>query len=100
MVNYLTQILDFEIAQEHPGQVVEFKAVGGAELAVIPAKQVFRAAGTFCWFIVPDFEAYHQQLTKAGANIVQEPHDTPFGQVFVVETPDGHVFTFHAGEAA
>lgn len=96
--HYLTQTLGFTVAAEHPGNVTEFQAVGGAEVAVIPAEQPFRAAGAFYWFIVPDFNGYFQQLTKAGATIVKPPHDTPFGRVFVVETPDGHTFTFHGGE--
>ena len=97
---YLTETLGFEVAQEHPDQTVEFKAVGGAEVALIAAPVAFRAAGAYYWFIVPDFEGYYQQLRQAGANIVKPPHDTPFGKVFVVETPDGHIFTFHGGEGA
>lgn len=95
---YLTETLGFEVAQEHPGNTTEFKAVGGAEVALIPAEQPFRAAGAFYWFIVPDFQGYYQKLSVNGANIVKPPHDTPFGRVFVVESPDGHIFTFHAGE--
>lgn len=96
--NYLTQTLGFSVAVQHPGNITEFKAVGGAEVVVLPAEKPFRAAGAFYWFIVPDLEGYYRQLTQAEANIVKPPHDTPFGRVFVVETPDGHTFTFHEGE--
>ncbi|GGR26248.1 VOC family protein [Deinococcus ruber] len=94
---YFTDILGFEVAQEHPGNILEFAAAGGAELALMPGE-----AGRFSadlWLIVPEVDSYHTRLASAGADIVEPLQDGPFGRMFSVLTPDGHRFTFHRGEA-
>lgn len=98
--HYFTEVLGFSVAQDHLGNVTELAALGGAEVALIPAQHPFKASGAEYWLIVPDMHAYYAQVTQAGTTILKTPHQTPFGEVFVVGTPDGHQLTFHAGEEA
>lgn len=93
---YYTEALGFTVAQEHPGNVLEFRGEGGAELALMEAPawdtQPFPAD---LWFIVPDVDAYHAQVVAAGAHDAEAPQDGPFGRMFTLITPDGHRLTFH-----
>ena len=44
---------------------------------------------------VDDADAHFERAKKAGARIVQAPHDTPFGErQYTVEDPEGHRWTF------
>lgn len=42
-----------------------------------------------------DLGALHERVTAAGATVLIEPHDQPFGaRLFAVEDPDGYIVTF------
>ena len=96
--SYFTGTLKLEVGAEHPGRVLEFVAQGGAELA-LQERPGATGSGQELWLIVEDTDTYHAQVLAAGANVVQAPHDGPFGRAFTVRTPDGHRLTFHSGEA-
>ncbi|WP_424952183.1 VOC family protein [Deinococcus sp.] len=97
--SYFTGVLGFAVAQDRPDAVV-FTTEGGAAFAVrrplpgVDTAQPF-GVGVSIWLGVPDASAYHGQLTAVGASIVQPLQDGPFGRMFAVATPDGHVLTFH-----
>lgn len=78
---------------------VEYASAGGAELALIPARAPFRAAGAEYWFSIPDLHSYYAQLQDRGIEVTA-PHIMPFGEIIETFTPDGHKLVFHAGEQA
>lgn len=99
---YYTEVLGFETIPGPPNAAV-FMQAGGATLAVrepLPheTKDHF-GTGVSVWLAIPDTDAYHAQITAAGAQITQPPQDGPFGRMFSVRTPDGHALTFHQARA-
>jgi predicted enzyme related to lactoylglutathione lyase len=53
-------------------------------------------AGVGVWFQNDDPVALHARLAAAGAPIVQEPAEGPFGMQFSFRDPDGYVVTVHS----
>ncbi len=51
--------------------------------------------GVALWVHDPEAVALHAQLAAAGATIVQEPFDGPFGTTFVFQDLDGYAITVH-----
>ncbi|WP_425145658.1 VOC family protein [Deinococcus sp.] len=96
---YYTQTLGFALEEEHPG-ALDFGRHGGAELIVLkprPDQPAFLppASGVNPWFLVTDVDSYHDRIRAAGAEIVGELQDGPFGRMFTLRTPEGHALTFH-----
>jgi predicted enzyme related to lactoylglutathione lyase len=42
------------------------------------------------WFTTDDPDAAHDELKRAGATIVSEPQDFPYGRSFMVRDPQGY----------
>lgn len=51
--------------------------------------------GVALWVHDPEAVALHAQLKAAGATIVQEPVEGPFGTTFVFHDLDGYAVTVH-----
>jgi predicted enzyme related to lactoylglutathione lyase len=51
--------------------------------------------GIGVWFHNADPAAVHERALAAGATVVQEPFDGPFGTQFAVLDPDGYTVTVH-----
>jgi len=51
--------------------------------------------GVVLWFHDPEASALHATVAAAGATIVQEPFDGPFGTTFVFRDLDGYSITVH-----
>ena len=51
--------------------------------------------GVALWLHDPEAVALHAAVAAAGAVIVQEPFDGPFGTTFVFQDPDGYLVTVH-----
>jgi len=51
--------------------------------------------GVALWLHDPEAGALHDALTAAGATILQEPFDGPFGTTFVFQDLDGYAVTVH-----
>ncbi len=51
--------------------------------------------GVALWVHDPEAVALHATLAAAGATIVQEPFDGPFGTTFVFQDLDGYAVTVH-----
>ncbi len=51
--------------------------------------------GVALWVHDPEAVALHATLVEAGATIVQEPFDGPFGTTFVFADLDGYAITVH-----
>jgi predicted enzyme related to lactoylglutathione lyase len=62
----------------------------GVELDAGPA-----GLGVALWLHDPDAATLHDTVAAAGATIVQEPFDGPFGTTFVFQDPDGYLVTVH-----
>ncbi|MET0448132.1 MAG: VOC family protein [Aeromicrobium sp.] len=51
--------------------------------------------GVALWFHDPDVTALHAAVVAAGATVVQEPFDGPFGTTFSFLDPEGYAITAH-----
>lgn len=56
--------------------------------------------GVALWMHDPEAAALHASMAAAGAAIVQEPFDGPFGTTFVFQDPDGYLVTIHSRATA
>ena len=70
--------------------MAQFEAVGGAILGIqqsdLPGEQPFEVA-----FIVEDVDATYTAWKARGVEMLEEPHDRPFGRTFVIRAPQGHM---------
>jgi len=56
--------------------------------------------GVALWLHDPDASALHATVAAAGATVVQEPFDGPFGTTFVFQDLDGYLVTIHSKTTA
>ncbi|HEV6951649.1 MAG TPA: VOC family protein [Promicromonospora sp.] len=88
------------LADTNPAATV-FSAGGAAFAVREPLPGVDLDAGPLgtgvgVWFHAPDVEALHARLVAAGAPVVQEPVEGPFGLQLSLRDPDGYVVTVHS----
>ena len=94
--DFFVNVLGFQPTEERPGANAFVNASGaGLALREVKGTKPPLGAGVTVYFIVPDVKKYHAEVTRRGANIVEELHDMPFGQTFSVNTPDGHLLGFY-----
>ncbi len=62
----------------------------GVDLTAGPA-----GLGVALWLHDPEAAALHATVAAAGATIVQEPFEGPFGTTFVFQDLDGYLITVH-----
>ena len=65
-------------------------AAPGVDLSAGPA-----GLGVALWLHDPEAVALHATVAAAGAVVVQEPFDGPFGTTFVFQDIDGYLVTVH-----
>ncbi len=96
---FFVDILGFEPTEERPGANA-FVSTSGAGLALRENKALKTplGQGVTVFFTVPDLQAYHDQLTAAGVELIESMHEMPFGSTFTVATPDGQWLGFWQGE--
>jgi uncharacterized glyoxalase superfamily protein PhnB len=103
-VEWLAKAFGFREAEriEHEGVVAH------AELDVGDGSRIFlggpggdyrnpKAVGrtSLVYVYVEDVDAHHARAKDAGAEIVEEPHDEPYGdRRYAAEDPEGHVWYF------
>jgi uncharacterized glyoxalase superfamily protein PhnB len=114
-IAWLEQAFGFEIhyVAEHGGHIVNAQMRFGDDLVFVSADQTDDKYGMHsplslngtnqcvCVALPGDVDAACEHARSAGAIIVTEPYDTPFGsRDFVCTDPEGHVWTFgtYAGE--
>lgn len=51
--------------------------------------------GVALWFHAEDVDAVLDRVTAAGAPVLVEPFDGPFGRTFTFADPDGYAITVH-----
>lgn len=51
--------------------------------------------GVALWLHDPEAVALHSAVAGAGATILREPFEGPFGTTFVFQDPDGYTITIH-----
>lgn len=56
--------------------------------------------GVALWLHDPDAAELHATVAAAGATVVQEPFDGPFGTTFVFQDLDGYLVTIHSRTTA
>ncbi len=86
-------------AQSPPGAVVFATTPVPFALreAAVDLKALERPGwGVALWLKADDPQALHDRLVHAGARVVTEPFDGPFGRTFVFADPDGYAVTIHS----
>ncbi|WP_251044075.1 VOC family protein [Arthrobacter sp. ISL-48] len=66
-------------------------AVPGIDLDSTPRPGL----GMGLWFHDPDTAGLHTAVVRAGAQVVQEPFEGPFGTTFTFLDPEGYAITVH-----
>lgn len=74
-----------------PGVFTQFNLDGDSILALqanteIPDGQPFEPG-----LLVDDVDGIYAQWQTQGVDLLEEPHDKPFGRSFLFRTPEGHV---------
>jgi len=88
------------------GFVIEYEfegfaqlAVEGGKLGLARSRRRIESASTAIWVYTDDVDALFAELTAAGAGVVAEPAERPWGErVASVADPDG--YTVHLGAPA
>lgn len=83
-----------------PGAFVQFHGNGETTVALqtereVPAGQTFAPA-----LLVEDVDATYAAWQAKGVELLDEPHDRPFGRTFLFRAPTGHVwrvYAYHCG---
>lgn len=93
---WFTDVLGFEVTEERSGANA-FVSASGAGLAIRADPKVVPPleTGVSVYLIVPELNSFHDRILKRGADVVEPPHDMPFGRTFTVQTPDGHRLGFY-----
>lgn len=52
--------------------------------------------GVVIWLHDPEAVALHATIAAAGATILQEPFEGPFGDTFTFQDPEGYAITVHS----
>lgn len=58
-------------------------------LSIYPADEARRTMTRF-GLVVPDLAGVHERLRAAGATVVEEPRDHPWGRTAIYRDPDGN----------
>ena len=88
-------------AQSPPGAVVfTTTPIAFAVREPLPGVDLEAAAprpgvGVALWLHADDAQQVHDTLVAAGATVLTEPSDGPFGRMFTVADPDGYAVTIH-----
>jgi uncharacterized glyoxalase superfamily protein PhnB len=76
------------------GSVFMLGAAGGTDIGVQPAKRVGTATGGV-YVVIEDVDAHCERARAAGAEIVREPEDTPYGsREYLARDLEGHPWSF------
>ena len=79
--------LGFAVETENPGFVQFRQPEAGAAFAL---GQEGHGDPIELWWYVDDADATSRELTARGVEIVEPPHDMPFGRVFSIKEPAGN----------
>lgn len=94
---YYTEKLLFEKKWDW-GDPPDFGAVGVGRVEIFFCEECQGCPGVWMSIFIADVNAYHAKIAKAGANIVREPCDEPWGvREMHVQDPDGHIIRFSQG---
>jgi predicted enzyme related to lactoylglutathione lyase len=70
--------------------MAQFETAGGAVLGIqendLPGEQPFEVA-----FAVEDVDAIYATWKARGVEMLEEPHNMPFGRTFLIRAPQGHM---------
>lgn len=96
---FYTDVLGLRRAPQSPPGAVVFATEPAAfalREPVVDLDLVDRLGwGVALWLKADDPDGVHAALVAAGAEIVTEPFDGPFGRTFAFADPDGYVLTIH-----
>jgi predicted enzyme related to lactoylglutathione lyase len=88
---FYTEKLGLTIAAEQPG-FVQFAQPGGkgAWFALSEDANARTFSDPEFWWYVDDADSACADLNERGVEIVEQPHDMPFGRVFSIHDPAGN----------
>jgi uncharacterized glyoxalase superfamily protein PhnB len=91
---WIVKTLGFKIrwkAGSHRAQL----SIYNSTIAITEVKQAFTSDGISIMIQVDDVTAHYQQAKNAGAKIITELRDYPYGErQYSLEDPQGHAWTF------
>ena len=90
---FYTEKLGFTVEAQQPGFVQFSQPGSGATLSIASPSDnpTYTEQDVELWWYVDDADATCARLRDRGAEIVDPPHDEPFGRAFSVKDPAGHV---------
>ncbi len=104
---FYTQNLGLKVnqAESVPNMYTQFETNGGAIFGLLlrggfeqegvkGVNQTFDMA-----LLVDDIDATFAQWQANGVEMLNQPHDMPFGRTFLCRTPDGHVLRLYSRPA-
>jgi lactoylglutathione lyase len=99
-LDFYRGLLGFRVTFAHPSEehpaFVSMELEGGGKLAIGGPKAEVETGSTAIWLYTDDVDAAFAELTAAGATVISEPADQPWGErVASVSDPDG--YTVHIG---
>ena len=91
---YYRAVLGCKIEWTHPGKLIG--AVSNGQTAIFFRKRTESFEPTVHWIYAEDVDATYGLLVKAGADIVSDIENKPWGlRQFTIKDLDGNVFHIH-----
>ena len=78
-------------AESIPGRYTQFRLDGGAMLGLLSGAEATAGQSFEPGMQVDDVDATYAEWRERGVDLLEEPHDLPFGRTFRFRTPDGQV---------
>ena len=90
---FYTEKLGFTVEAQQPSFVQFSQPGSGATFSIATRSEnpTYTEQDVELWWYVDDANATYAALRDRGAEIVDPPHDEPFGRAFSVKDPAGHV---------
>jgi predicted enzyme related to lactoylglutathione lyase len=86
---FYTEKLGFAVEAEAPG-FIQFRRPTGAVFALQQDAAATAYSGVELWWLVPNADQTHNDLSANGVSIVAPLADQPFGRAFSVADPAGN----------
>jgi catechol 2,3-dioxygenase-like lactoylglutathione lyase family enzyme len=96
---FYTEKLGFAVEAENPG-FIQFRRPSGAIFALQQDAEGHPYSGVELWWLVPNADQAHDELSARGVPIVAPLADQPFGRTFSVADPAGNTLNVFQARTA
>lgn len=83
-----------------PGAFIQFDLAGGTIVALQAQSEVTNGQRFETAMYVEDVDATFTAWQATGVEMLDTPHDKPFGRTFLMQTPAGHVWRVYGPHKA